>query len=80
MKTIHNQELSELVMRLHDAARELVDIDNMQNLNANELRTLADRIQRVGRRYEYTKEEQFAIDYAMAVDGGSSQCSHRHNH
>ena len=80
MKNIHNWELSELVMRLHGIARELEVMDKMQDLNSKELRALADRIHRVGQCHEYTKEEQFVIDYAMAVSGGPVNSSDRNHH
>ena len=62
-------EISDVIIRIHDIAREL-EKTGKYDLFGKDLRVLADRLSRVATHYDLTAEEQFAYNYARAVAGG----------
>ena len=63
------EEISDLVIKMHDLARELEKRDYW--VFSKDLRDMADRLARVHKHYDLTAEEQFAYNYARAVAGES---------
>lgn len=61
-------EISDVVIKLHDLAREL-EQNRKYNLFGKDLRILADRLARVHKHYDLTAEEQFAYNYVKATNG-----------
>ena len=60
-------ETSDIVIKLHDIARELEQGKHW--VFGRDLRNLADRLARVSKHYDLTAEEQFAYNYAQAING-----------
>lgn len=61
------EETRDIVIKLHDIARELEK--GKFNLFGKDLRDLADRLARVSKHYDLSAEEQFAYNYIRAVNG-----------
>ena len=64
------EEISEVIIRIHDIAREL-EQGKKYELFGKDLRVLADRLARVSKHYDLTAEEQLAYTYARSMAGGS---------
>ena len=60
------EETSDIVIKLHDIARELEQ--GKYWVFGNDLRNLADRLARVSKHYDLTAEEQFAYNYVKAIN------------
>ena len=60
-------EISDIVIKIHDLARELEQNKKYQ-LFGKDLRILADRLARVHKHYDLTAEEQFAYNYIKAIN------------
>jgi uncharacterized SAM-dependent methyltransferase len=67
MEKMMREETSDIVIKLHDIARELEK--GKYWLFGKDLRDLADRLARVSKHYDLTAEEQFAYNYIRAVNG-----------
>ena len=59
-------ETNDIVIKLHDIARELEKGKHW--VFGRDLRDLADRLARVSRHYDLTAEEQFAYNYVRAIN------------
>jgi hypothetical protein len=67
MGKMMHAETSDIVIKLHDIARELEQGKHW--VFGRDLRNLADRLARVSKHYDLTAEEQFAYNYAQAING-----------